>query len=162
MYSYPAYFQKEGNTVVVTVPDLPEVITNGYSDEQAVEYAVDAVITVLGEYMRRKLPIPAPSKRRPSMRLVALPATVQAKLTLYMALHDAGLRKAELARRLGWHKFQVERLLNLSHASQMEQIEEAFKALGKSIEIRLRGAGSSRVAIDRARGMAGDPINAAL
>ena len=86
MYSYPAYFQKEGNTVVVTVPDLPEVITNGYSDEQAVEYAVDAVITVLGEYMRRKLPIPAPSKRRPSMRLVALPATVQAKLTLYLSL----------------------------------------------------------------------------
>ena len=140
MYSYPAYFQKEGTAIVVTVPDLPEVITNGYSEEQAMEYAADAIVTVLGEYIRRKLPIPEPSRRKASMRLVALPATAQAKLTLYMALHDSGIRKAELANRLGWHRFQVERLLKLDHASQMEQIEAAFKALGKSIEIRLLGA----------------------
>jgi antitoxin HicB len=140
MYSYPALFRQEGDAVVVTVPDLPEVITNGYSDEEAVEYATDAIVTVLAEYIRRKMPIPTPSKCKPRMRLVKLPAMIQAKVSLYSAIQSSGLRKSDLARRLGWHKFQVERLLDLTHASRMDQIEAACKAMGKSIEIRLRGA----------------------
>lgn len=48
-----------------------------------------------------------------------------------------GVRKSELARRLGWHVPQVNRLFNLRHASRLDQIEAAVHALGKRMEVRL-------------------------
>ena len=74
------------------------------------------------------------------LRLIALPALAQAKLSLYCALRTAGIRKSDLARRLGWHKSQVDRLLDLTHSSRMDQIEAAFGALGKQIEVSIRDA----------------------
>ena len=140
MYAYPALFTREGNAIVVTVPDIPEVITNGYSEQQAMDYTIDAMETVLAEYIRRGLRIPAPSRPQRKTRLVSLPALTQAKLSLYMALRSVGIRQGELARRLGWHKSQVERLLDLQHASRMDQIEAAFQALGKRLEVAVRDA----------------------
>jgi antitoxin HicB len=51
-----------------------------------------------------------------------------------------GIRKAELARRLNWHKTQVERLLDLSHSSRMDQIEAALAVLGKHVTIGIANA----------------------
>jgi antitoxin HicB len=50
------------------------------------------------------------------------------------------IRKADLARRLGCHMRQVDRLLDLSHASRLDQIEAAFGALNKKIVIDIRDA----------------------
>jgi antitoxin HicB len=115
--------------------DIPEVIPNGYSEQQATEYAADAIALVLNEYIRRRRPIPAPSKPKRGMRLIPLPARTQAKLALYEALAESGMKKAELARRLGGHKFQVERLLDLTHASRIDQIEAALAVLGKKLYV---------------------------
>ena len=49
-----------------------------------------------------------------------------------------GIRKAELARRLGWHMPQVDRLFDLRHASKLDQmIEAAANALGKQVHIHI-------------------------
>jgi antitoxin HicB len=64
----------------------------------------------------------------------------QAKIGLYIALKESGIRKADLARRLGWRKSQVERLFDLGHASRMDQIEAAFDALGKRLLIGVANA----------------------
>jgi len=48
--------------------------------------------------------------------------------------------KAALARRLGWHMPQVDRLLDLRHASRLDQLEQAFRALGKHVSIEIREA----------------------
>lgn len=48
-----------------------------------------------------------------------------------------GVRKAELARRLGWKAPQVDRLFDLNHASKLEQLELAAKALGRHIQVTL-------------------------
>ena len=106
-----------------------------YSEQQAMEYAVDAIQMVLNEYIRRRRAIPTPSKLKRGMRLIPLPAVTQAKLVLYVAMTRNDMRKADLARRLGWHKFQVERLLDLTHASRMDQIEAALSALGKRLVV---------------------------
>lgn len=140
MHPYPAIFKREKNAILATVPDIPEVATNGYSEEQALEYAADAIELVLTEYMRRKRDIPAPSRPKPNMRLVHLSALSQAKIALYIALKASGIRKADLARRLGWRKSQVERLFDLSHASRMDQLEAAFDALGKRLLIDVANA----------------------
>jgi hypothetical protein len=46
----------------------------------------------------------------------------------------------ELARRLNWHLRQVDRLLDLLHASQLDQLEAAFRALGKRLAVEIREA----------------------
>jgi antitoxin HicB len=48
--------------------------------------------------------------------------------------------KAELARRMGQPKQQVERLFDLRRASRMDQIERAFAALGKRLAIEVQNA----------------------
>jgi antitoxin HicB len=40
-----------------------------------------------------------------------------------------GIGRAELARRLRWHLPQVSRVLDLRHASRMEQVEAALAAM---------------------------------
>jgi antitoxin HicB len=42
-----------------------------------------------------------------------------------------------LARRLGWHVPQVDRLFDLTHASRFDQIEAAARALDLSVEVRV-------------------------
>jgi antitoxin HicB len=39
-------------------------------------------------------------------------------------MKESGTKKAGLARRLGISKSQIERLLDLTHASRLEQIEQ--------------------------------------
>jgi antitoxin HicB len=138
MYSYPASFSPDGRGYVVTVPDIPEVVTEGDSIAEAKEYAIDAIELVLSEYMRRKAEIPRPSKRRG--RIVELPLLTQAKLSLYSTMRSSGVRKADLARRMGISKAQVERLLDLRHGSRLEQIELAFRALNKRLELSVQDA----------------------
>jgi len=48
-----------------------------------------------------------------------------------------GVRKADLARRLGWKAPQVDRLFDLGHASRLDQLEAAAHALGKHIDVTL-------------------------
>jgi antitoxin HicB len=47
------------------------------------------------------------------------------------------IRKADLARRLGWHVPQVDRMFDLTHASRFDQIEAAARALDLSVEVRV-------------------------
>jgi len=74
------------------------------------------------------------------MTFVTLPALAEAKISLYREMLGVGMRKAELARRLGWHKPQVDRLLDLRHDSRLDQIEQAFAALGKRVTIAIEDA----------------------
>jgi len=137
MFDYPVILeaQSEGG-FVVTFPDIPEAITQGEDEDEALLYAVDALETALTFYLeaRRPLPIPSAADGRPTVRPSALEC---AKLGIYQAMTEQGIRKAELARRLGWHLPQVDRLLDLEHASRLDQIEAAARVLGRTIEVRV-------------------------
>jgi antitoxin HicB len=101
--------------------------------------ALDAIETVLIGYVsdRRDIPMPRAGGRGP---FVTLPALTEAKLALYTAMRDARVSKAELARRLNWHLPQVDRLLDLRHASRLDQLEAAFRALGKQLSVQVAEA----------------------
>ena len=53
------------------------------------------------------------------------------------AMTEQGVKKSELARRLGWHMPQADRLFDLRHASRLDQIEAAARALGRTLEVRV-------------------------
>lgn len=137
MFDYPVILeaQPEGG-FVVTFPDVPEAITQGEDMDESLLYAVDALETALSFYVsdRQPLPVPSPAEGRPTVRPSALEC---AKLGVYQAMTEQGIKKAELARRLGWHLPQVDRLFDLTHASRFDQIEAAARAIGRHIEIRV-------------------------
>lgn len=69
-----------------------------------------------------------------------MPALTEAKLALYSAMRAQRVGKAELARRLNCHLPQVDRLLDLLDSSRLDQLEAAFRALGKRITILVEEA----------------------
>jgi antitoxin HicB len=134
---YPVTLKSDDNgAILVTFPDVPEAITFGEDREDALRRASEALEAALSIYMDQRRDIPAPSRPRSKRTaLVSLPALSEAKVALYQALRARGIRKAELARRLGCQKSQVERLLDLNHASRLDQIEAAFRVLSKRMHI---------------------------
>ena len=137
MFDYPVTLTRDDDTVLVTFADVPEAITFGADKGEAMLNAVDALETGLSFYVDARKPLPAVSKPRRGQKTVRPSALECAKLGVYQAMTDQGIKKAELARRLGWHMPQVDRLFDLRHASRMDQIETAAAALGRHIEIRV-------------------------
>jgi antitoxin HicB len=113
----------------------PEAITQGEDEDEALMYAVDALESALSFYVDDRKPLPVPSKAKRGQKTVRPSALECAKLGVYQAMMEQGIRKSELARRLGWHMPQVDRLFDLRHASRLDQIEAAARALGRHIEV---------------------------
>lgn len=51
-----------------------------------------------------------------------------------------GVRKADLARKMDLHRQEIDRLLDLNHATSLAKIEKAFAALGKTLDIAVANA----------------------
>ena len=136
MLDYPVILeaQPEGG-FVITFPDVPEAITQGEDEDEALLYAVDALETALSFYVDDRKPLPTPSKPKRGQHTVRPSALECAKLGVYRAMTEQGIKKSELARRLGWHMPQVDRLFDLRHASRLDQIEAAARALGRHVEV---------------------------
>jgi antitoxin HicB len=81
-------------------------------------------------YVAAKEPLPTSSEAEIDEVMVPLSALGMAKTALYQAMREQGVGRAELARGLRWHLPQVNRVLDLRHASRMEHVEAALAALG--------------------------------
>lgn len=135
MFDYPVILTPDDGAVLVTFPDVPEAITFGADEDEALLYAVDALETALSFYVDARKSLPLVSKAKRGQHTVRPSALECAKLGVYQAMTEQGIKKAELARRLGWHMPQVDRLFDLRHASKLDQIEAAAKALGRHVEV---------------------------
>ena len=71
----------------------------------------------------------------PGDTCVQLPTLTAVKVILYQGMRDQNIGKAELARRLGWHLPQVDRVLNVNHHSRLDQMGAALGAIGLRIEV---------------------------
>lgn len=125
----------DNGTVLATCPDLPEVTTFGEDEADALLRAVDAIEEALAARMARRQDIPLPSKGKGPRATLSTQAAV--KVALYRLMNEEGLRKADLARRLCLHAPQVDRLLDLRHATRLDQLDAAFHALGKQLDVRV-------------------------
>jgi len=132
-FSYPVELIKDDTkTVRVIFPDVPEAITFGDDTDEAMLRAVDALETALAMYVddKQELPRPSPAKGR---RTVSPGPIECAKLGIYQGMREERIKKTDLARRLGWHLPQIDRLLDLGHSSRVAQLEQAAAAMGKHL-----------------------------
>ena len=139
MLAYPVTLEPDTNgTILAQIADIPEAHTFGDDESEALARAVGALEAALSAYMDLRREIPLPSKPERGQRLVSLPVLSEAKVRLYCSMRAAKVGKAELARRLGCHMPQIDRLLDLNHTSRIGQVEAAFRALDKEIVIDIR------------------------
>lgn len=138
MVRYPVVLEPDDNgTVMVTFPDFPEAQTFGEDEADALSRASDALATIVDGYIRARRPLPVAS--RASDHAAELSPLMSTKVELYNAMQRLGVTKSDLGRRLNWHAPQVDRLLNLTHSSQVNQLDAAAKALGGTLSMRLEG-----------------------
>ena len=137
MFDYPVTLTPDDGTVLVTFADVPEAITFGADEDEALLQAIDALETGLSFYVDARKPLPAASKPAVGQKTVRPSALECAKLGVYQAMTEQGIKKTELARRLGWHMPQIDRLFDLRHASKFDQIEAAANVLGKRVNVEV-------------------------
>ncbi len=122
---------------MVTFVDIPEAITFGMDEDEALLQAVDALESALTFYIEDRKLLPSPSKPKKGQKTVRPSALECGKLGVYQAMTEQGIKKSELARRLGWHMPQIDRLFDLRHASKLDQIEAAASVLGKHVKLQI-------------------------
>lgn len=138
---YALFEPSEEGGFVITFPDLGWGATQAENEQEARKTAADLLRTILMDEIKQGAGLPAAKKHRGRQyRLITLPALESAKVELYRAFHESGMRKAELARQLGIPKVNVDRLFDLNHTSRLDQMEQAFRVLGKRMTIAVEDA----------------------
>ena len=135
MLSYPIELEDDDGTMMATSPDFPEITTFGDDREEAIARAVGALEEAIAARIHDGREIPSPSKGNTR---ATLPALTAVKVILYRDMREQGIGKAELARRLGWHLPQVDRVLDVQHRSRLDRMEAALGAVGRRLEVIVR------------------------
>ena len=99
--------------------------------------AEDALAVVLLTYLEKGMPLPKPRKARAGERMVVVPAATAAKIVVIQAFAASGISKVELARRLGVAENEARRILDPNHATKLDKLDLAARALGKRIAVDL-------------------------
>ncbi|MBV6487138.1 MAG: Antitoxin HicB [Pseudorhodoplanes sp.] len=132
--------QDDNGTLLVTCPAFPEVTTFADGPEDAVARGTAAIEEAIAARFADGQDIPAPDDAgsRRGKLFARLPIMTAMKVQLYNELRRSEVKtRAELARRMGKPRETVDRLFRLDHASKTDQIENAFRALGKEVEFRI-------------------------
>lgn len=143
---YAVKLTLDGGTYVSACRDLPAFNSVGDTVEEALRESVDGIALVLQAHMDGRQPIPRATEKKRGEHYVRLPALDVAKIGLYEAMRAKGLRKTDLARLLGVHGPQVDRLLSLTHKSKLEQVEEALARLGYRVNVSVEPDAGLRAA----------------
>jgi antitoxin HicB len=130
---------KEGG-YVVTCRDLPEVVTQGDDFQEALAQASDAMDEAFAARIDDGEDFPETSTPRKGEYVVAASSDLSAKAALYLAMKEAAISKAALARMLQVDEKEVRRLLDPHHPSKLPRMEEALRALGKRLVLSLQPA----------------------
>ena len=139
MFMYPVTLtldEVDGGFVVSFV-DIPEAITQGETEAEALSAARDALESALDFYFEDNRAVPKPSKAKRGQPVIELSASMSAKVLLLNEMVAQNVRPAELARRLNTTRQEVNRLTDVHHSTRIDGIAAALQALGKHLEMRV-------------------------
>ena len=105
---------------MVSFVDIPEALTQGETVAEAMEAAKDALLTAFDFYFEDNELIPLPSPLNSHDHFIEVPLSVASKVLLL----NAFLPKQEITR-----------LFNLHHATKIDAVQLAAKALGKELSL---------------------------
>jgi antitoxin HicB len=132
---YGITISKEGEDHVVSVSDLPEVVTAGDTHEEALALAADAIAVVVAGRMKDEAELPPPSPVAMNEESVPLDPQLAAKASVYALWRKAKISKSELARRMQRKEGEIRRLLDPTHGTKLDQLRDAAHALGDELVV---------------------------
>ena len=141
-YVYRASFEsgdRRGN-IVVTFPDVPEVVTQGRGEADARAMAEEALGLALLSYLVRRKALPKPRAKGRNLVDIAVAPDVAAKLAVLELFAAAGISKSELARRISKDEKEVRRILDPKHPTKLPALTSALRALGKRLVVGVEEA----------------------
>jgi antitoxin HicB len=139
--------RQENGWWLVRFPGIPEALTEGETEKEARDNALDCVLAALEGYMKAGKPLPRQGANRSGVDRAILPSLVTAKLFVYETMRERGWSKLKLAKELGMPENSVRRLLDLRHSSHMWIIDEALKKMDAELSIDLpKARGRSKAA----------------
>ena len=127
--------REEDGDHVVSVRDLPEVVTSGGSVSEALELAGDAIEAAVSGRIEDEMDLPAPTSIEAGERMIALEPALAAKASVYHLWRKARVTKTELARRLARSETEVRRILDPRHGTKLGQMQAAARALGARLVV---------------------------
>lgn len=133
--SYGVAIRRDGDDFVVSVRDLPEVVTSGDTFDEALALAADAIEVVVAIRIERGLDLEEPSPIQDGEHAVALPIVLAAKAAVYAAWKRSGWKKTDLARAMNRTETEVRRILDPRYGTKLDQLAEAARALGLRLTI---------------------------
>ena len=133
--------EQENGWCLVRFAGIPEALTEGSSEEEAIASARDCLITALEGYMKEGKPIPREGASHADQDRINLPSLVTAKLSVYEMMRKLGWSKVKLANELGMPENTVRRLLDLRHNSHLWIIDEALTKMNTELSIDLPKTG---------------------
>lgn len=145
-FDYPATLTPASNFApgetgfVVRFADLPEAITQGEDEADAISQATDALDEAIAARMKRGDDIPSPSAVLAGQHLIPVPALTATKAALYLAMRQQHISKVALAGMLQANEKEVRRLLDPHHGSKLPAIEGALLKVGKRLRIVVEDA----------------------
>jgi antitoxin HicB len=138
-YGFPARLTPdEEGRFVVHFPDLPEALTDGAYEAEALAEAADCLSEALAGRINRGEEIPPPSRLRRGQHWVAPEPTMALKAALYSALRTRRMNIPDLARRLDVDDRKAARLIDPRATSRLADLEAALSALGYTVVIEVR------------------------
>ena len=138
-FIYPAQIcQYSEDEVVVSFRDVPHCHTSGEDVAEALLEAEDALEEAIAGHINRGESIPVPSAPFLDEYLVPLSVGTAAKAALTITFRASGLTRVELANQLGVHDRVVRRMLDPSHGTSVNRINDALRVLGKQVVIEMQ------------------------
>jgi antitoxin HicB len=136
-FVYAAALVQESDEVVVSFRDLPECLTSGADESDALEEAQDALEEAIAGRIDDDEPIPVPSDPQPGEYLVVVPADMAAKAALTLAFRESGLTRIAFAELLRRDEKTVRRMLDPRHGTSASRINKALRRLGREIVVEV-------------------------
>ncbi|WP_246588263.1 type II toxin-antitoxin system HicB family antitoxin [Bartonella raoultii] len=103
------------------------------------EHAKNALLAfIMGRFQGREI-IPF-GARDPTYPFVKVSSLVTLRIAIHNAMVEKNLRKADLTRLLKLNPIQIDRLLDLNHATNLDSLESTLITLGKGITISIQDA----------------------
>jgi antitoxin HicB len=136
---YPAKFEAgDTGAVIVTFRDIPEAIAQGDDEHDAFTEGASALLTAMDFYFEDRRPVPPPSDLVEGERLIELPLSASAKVLLLNEMLAQKVRAVDLARLMDLKPQEVNRIIDLHHATKIDTLTAAFKALGRDLDLVVR------------------------
>jgi len=132
-FAYPALVRSIGSEFLVTFRDIPEAVSAGWTRDDALKMASNALAAALSEYVENEQEPPAPTPPHVHEVFVRVPAAIAAGLLLRREVLRRKMADADVAGLIGREPAEVSRML--AGQGSMDDCVSALEAMGLQLQV---------------------------